>query len=122
MYGTPTYKSWSEMKYRCGNQKRKDYYDVSYCARWGDFRLFFKDMGVRPLGRTLDRINPYGNYSPENCRWATSLEQGRNKKKTLHLRGKTLGEWSLILGVKRSTLAQRYYVYGWSVDKTLSTI
>lgn len=122
MYGTPTYKSWSEMKYRCGNPKRKDYEDISYCERWEDFRLFFKDMGVRPLGKTLDRINPYGNYSPENCRWATPLEQGRNKKKSLLLRGKTLSEWSLIIGVKRSTLAQRYYVYSWSVDKVLSTI
>jgi hypothetical protein len=119
MYGTPTYKSWSGMKYRCGNPKRKDYKDISYCARWNDFRLFFKDMGVRPLGRTLDRINVFGNYCKENCRWATRKEQGRNKRKNLLLKGKTLGEWSEILGIKRSTLAQRCYVYGWSVDKVL---
>jgi hypothetical protein len=121
MYGTPTYKSWSEMKYRCGNPKRKNYEDTSYCARWEDFRLFFKDMGVRPLGKTLDRINTYGNYCKENCRWATSKEQCRNKKNNLLLNGRTLSEWSEILEIKRSTLAQRYYVYGWSVDKTLST-
>lgn len=120
MYGTPTYKSWSEMKYRCGNPKRKLYKNISFVKEWDDFRIFFKDMGIRLQGTTLDRINGRLGYSKENCRWATYKEQAVNRKSTMLVGGKTLTEWSKILGIKRSTLAQRYYVYGWSVNKTLS--
>jgi len=120
MYGTPTYKSWSEMKYRCGNEKRKNYVNIKFTKEWEDFRNFFKDMEIRPSGKTLDRIDSNGNYCKENCRWATSKEQNRNKRNNLLIKGKTLSEWSEILGIKRSTLAQRYYVYGWSVNDTLS--
>ena len=76
-YGTPTYKSWSEMKYRC-NKNVKRYKNVSYCDRWNIFINFLEDMGERPEGTSLDRINVNGNYEPSNCRWATNEQQQNN--------------------------------------------
>lgn len=55
---------------------------VEICERWNRFENFLADMGERPEGKTLDRINPFGGYTPENCRWATPKEQAANKRKT----------------------------------------
>jgi len=121
-YGSPTYKSWSEMKYRCNTVGNKYWHDkgIMVCDYWNSFENFLLDMGKRPKGKTIDRIDNKGNYCLENCRWATSKQQSRNRSNNLLLKGKTLSEWSEILGIKRSTLAQRYYVYGWSVNRVLS--
>ena len=120
-FGTPTYKSWSELKYRCNNPSL--YFDrgIIYCKKWEKFEGFLEDMGKRPINKSIDRIDNNGNYCLENCRWATDKEQCRNKRNNRIIKGKTLSEWSEVLGIKRSTLAQRYYVYNWSVDKILST-
>ena len=126
-FGTPTYKSWSEMKYRCKKVGKKYWHGrgIRVCGEWKKFENFLKDMGERPAGKTLDRIDNSMGYYRENCRWATNKQQ-QNNKRTVHLfrykgKRKTLIEWSKIVGVKRSTLAQRYYGYGWSVARTLST-
>lgn len=123
-FGTPTYKSWAEMKYRCMNPKRPLYKNISYCDGWKSFQNFLKDMGVRPDRTSLDRINNKGNYSKENCRWATSKQQSRNTRRNriIEFNGKQLAlvEWAEHLGIKRSTLAQRYYVYKWSLDRVLN--
>ena len=115
MYGTPTYKSWSEMKHRCGNPSRRDYVKVSYCKRWEKFENFFKDMGVRPEGTTLDRIDYSGDYKPSNCRWATPEEQANNTKRnvfyTYNGETKTMAQFAKQYGVSRSNLANKVYLF-----------
>ena len=125
MYGTPTYKSWSEMKSRCGNPKRKDYVNVTYCEEWEDFQNFFKDMGERPHDTTLDRVDVHKGYCKENCRWADRHTQATNKTNSryLTLNGETkhISEWEKTTGIKRRTISARILNYGWSVEKALTT-
>lgn len=79
------YKSWRTMRRRCHDPKRADYYlyggrGITICKRWDEFANFYDDMGARPANRTLDRIDSNWNYTPSNCRWATSAEQLRNRR------------------------------------------
>jgi hypothetical protein len=84
--GNSTYVTWKSMKQRCINttdkKKKKNYFDkgITICERWANsFENFLADMGERPDGKTLDRIDGKGNYEPSNCRWADWLEQNTNK-------------------------------------------
>lgn len=75
---------------RCTNTKQQSYAKygakgVKVCERWSVFENFLADMGERPEGMTLDRINPFGNYEPGNCRWASVAEQATNKRADLAL-------------------------------------
>lgn len=86
MYNTPTYHTWEGMKQRCLNPKATRYPDygangIIVCDKWLSFEGFLEDMGVRPKDMTLDRINPHGDYTKENCRWATRKEQQNNQKR-----------------------------------------
>lgn len=86
LHNTRTYHSWEQMKQRCLNPKATRYptygaVGVTVCSRWMNFENFLVDMGERPEGHTLDRINPYGNYEPLNCRWATYKEQVHNRRR-----------------------------------------
>lgn len=82
------YHTWAGMIQRCHNVNNAGYYKygakgVTVCGRWRkNFKYFLEDMGDRPDGTTLDRINPYGNYEPGNCRWADAITQANNKRKT----------------------------------------
>lgn len=83
---SPTYRSWRSMWTRCTNSKQKSYKywgarGITICDRWQSFETFLADMGERPVGATLDRIDPNGNYEPSNCRWATFSVQTRNRPK-----------------------------------------
>lgn len=88
---TRTYHSWRSMRVRCNDATSHNYRHyggrgIVVCDRWNSFANFFADMGERPAGRTLDRINVNGNYEPGNCRWATASEQRRNRRDTQPIR------------------------------------
>lgn len=111
------YSSYNAMLYRCFNQSADNYAyyggnNVTVCHRWlGDhgFKNFLEDMGPRPLGTTLDRYpNFNGNYEPNNCRWATDIEQNRNRSNNVVIthRGLILlmVDWASALGIERRKL------------------
>jgi hypothetical protein len=83
---TPTYTTWVQMRNRCNNPKNDAYAayggaGIRVCERWNSsYANFLADMGERPAGKTIDRINSSGNYEPGNCRWATPAEQTRNRR------------------------------------------
>jgi len=84
--GTKEYNSWNNMKIRCYNPSHKQYKDyggrgIRVCNEWlNSFEQFYKDMGPRPIGTTLDRINNNKGYEPSNCRWSTPKEQSKNRR------------------------------------------
>lgn len=129
-YKTATYRSWRSMINRCENPKHEQYVrygarGISICVRWhNSFKLFLEDMGERPPNTTIDRINNSGNYTPDNCRWATSQIQMRNMRRNKYLtfNGETLclTEWAERLGGKDNSLSSRLE-RGWSVERALST-
>lgn len=116
MTGTPAYVSWAAMKTRCNNKNHKDsnrYTNrgISYCDAWETFEGFYADMGDRPEGMTLDRIDVDGDYTPENCRWATQKEQQQNKSTNVWIEydGKrmVLSDWASHLDMPVETLRHR---------------
>ena len=117
MSKTRIYGVWSAMMRRCYNPNVKGFSDyggrgIGVAERWRTFEPFFADMGIPDPGMTLERNDTNGDYSPENCIWATRKIQARNKRNNivLTLDGRTmkLFEWAETLGIARSTLYQRY--------------
>lgn len=118
---SPTYNTWIALRRRCTVESRDHFEDygqrgVDYDPRWDDFCLFLEDMGVRPEGTTLDRIDVDGDYTKDNCRWATPSEQANNRTSSLLL---TIGpfqlsasEWSELVGTPRSSIYPRI-ARGW---------
>ena len=114
----PTYATWCDMRQRCYNPSCPGYAQygargISICDRWrNDYDAFVTDMGFRPVGMSIERIDNNGNYEPSNCRWATSFEQSRNTRRTIKLthqgQTKLMVDWATELGIHHHTVWERY--------------
>lgn len=127
--GSSEHTAWVSMVQRCSNPSAVGYENyggrgIQVCERWLKFENFYADMGPRPDGLSLDRIDNNKGYEPGNCRWATKVEQANNKRSNrllTHLgKTQTVAEWSRELGLRSGTIRQRIDVYGWSVSSALS--
>lgn len=123
LYQGREYHSWNSMKNRCNNKNLKEYKNyggrgIKYDSSWELFENFYKDMGERPKGTTLDRIDVDKDYCKENCRWATKEEQQRNQR--THKR-KNVGiiyddkhnscKWQVGISYKNKRYASRFKTY-----------
>lgn len=130
MSHTREYNIWCLMRRRVnGNGNEKDlarYKDrgITCCVRWGSFESFYEDMGPCPPGHSIDRKNNDLGYSPDNCRWATSKTQARNRVTSLVVNAfgesLTLAEWADRTTIPYPSLWARIFVLHWSPEKALS--
>jgi hypothetical protein len=97
---------------------------VTVCERWHSVEDFYTDMGERPEGMTLDRIDPFGNYEPGNCRWADVSTQAKNtrcQRRIVH-NGLDLHveEWEKRTGINHEVIWLRIHKHGWDVERALT--
>lgn len=127
---TSEYTIWNLMKTRCLRPSDKSFAryggrGIKVCDRWSEsFEAFFKDMGDRPSpDHQIDRIDNDGDYCPENCRWATRIEQARNKSNNVVLEHngikKCFAEWAETLGIRPEIIKDRLKL-GWTVYEALT--
>jgi len=129
----PLYKTWCNMRNRCYNEKDSSYKNygargIKVCDQWlgkEGFASFVKSMGCKPSGNvSLDRIDNNLGYSPENCRWATKIEQNNNRRDNVKIEFKGINEtatfWSKKTGLPRKNILQRKRL-GWPAEKIFST-
>lgn len=108
-----TYNTWCNMRARCHQPGSSGYEHygargIKVCERWyNDYDAFVEDMGFRPHGKSIERINNDGNYEPGNCRWATTREQSRNTRRTRKIAGRLAADVADELQIPRSTLYGR---------------
>lgn len=124
------YKTWQSLLGRCKNPTNPKYpryggRGITVCDRWLTYENFLIDMGRKPSPKhTIERKDNNGNYSPENCVWATAVVQARNKSnnRLITYQGVTrcLAEWAELLGIRYATLWARLN-YGWPIDKAFAT-
>lgn len=130
MARTKVYIAWQSMLQRCENQKHRSYAlyggrGIKVVAEWHEFTQFYKDMGEPPSKRhSIDRIDCDGDYSKQNCRWATQKEQVGNQRRNIKITylGKTMTatQWAEELAISRKTIYSRLD-NGWSPEAALST-
>jgi len=105
------------MRSRCYRKKDKCFHlyggrGITVCDRWlNDYDAFFEDMGQKPTGLSLDRIDSNGNYEPGNCRWVNMRIQQQNRRNNINLNlnqeSHTISEWARIKGLHRTTISNR---------------
>ena len=123
------YQTWCWMKARCYNKKCRSYQDyggrgIKVCQRWLEaFDNFFADMGPKPKKSTIERIDNQGDYTPENCRWASYKEQVRNRRNSKRIefssQTKLLVEWTEELGLNYKKTHRRLRD-GWTVEEAFA--
>lgn len=125
---TPTYNTWLRIISRCTKPSHHNYKyyggrGITVCERWLKFENFYADMGERPKGKTVERVDNNKGYSPDNCRWATMKEQSNNRRsnKPITFNGETLtrSQWAERLGIHVSTMYLRCR-RGLSIERILS--
>jgi hypothetical protein len=127
----PTYTTWASMKGRCLNPNDGSYpryggRGITVCDRWRDsFEAFLADMGERPTHHhSLERIDNDGPYAPGNCRWATKVEQARNRRSshlvTFNGETKTMAEWADATGLSQHLVERRLNAQSWTPERTFS--
>ena len=110
---TREFQTWVRIKHRCNNSKSKDFSNygvrgITVCDRWmNSFENFVIDMGIRPEGMSIERIDNDKGYSKENCCWATTKDQNRNKRNVVFFDGKCQSEWAAELGISVQAVAYR---------------
>ena len=125
-----THHTWTNMIARCTNPRRPDYLyyggrGITVCARWREsFSAFLNDMGEKPTGTSLDRIDNARGYEPDNCRWATKYQQMQNTRGTrlITFNGEKMGlsAWARKLGIHVASIQGRLK-RGWPIERALST-
>jgi hypothetical protein len=127
----PLYTGYLDMFARCNNPNNDQYKDyggrgIRVCERWNNFQTFVADVGKRPRGKTLDRIDNDGHYEPGNCKWSTKKEQSRNSRRNVLLtfegRTQIAIDWASELGINISTLYKRLNASGWDAATALGTL
>ncbi len=122
------YRTWGGMLARCRNPRNPSFENyggrgVTVCERWLTYENFLADIGRRPEGRSLDRIDVNGNYEPNNCRWATLGEQAINRtdNRFIELDGErlTLAEWERRTGISGALISYRLR-HKWTVRAALT--
>lgn len=125
----PEYPIWKSLKARCRNTNLPNYKDyggrgITVCDSWANsFEEFYKDMGSRPDGHSIDRIDNNKGYSPGNCRWASAYQQAHNKRNTIYIqhgsKTKSLAALAYELGISRTRLYFRVVICGWPIEEAL---
>lgn len=125
---SPTYLVWTDMKRRCQKTTHPAFKwygarGITVCDRWLDFQCFLSDMGDKPKGLTLDRIDNAKGYEPSNCKWSTRLEQSNNQSRNhlITVNGLTLNvaQWSRHTGIPTTRIHQRLAL-GWTETEAVT--
>jgi hypothetical protein len=125
---TRTWKTWQAMHGRCSHPSVNGYEryggrGIKVCERWKLFENFFEDMGERPAGASLDRIDVNGDYEPGNCRWSSRIEQARNRRDSIKFTWngvtKHINQWAEETSLSIDTIAQRIKA-GWPQEEILT--
>jgi len=126
--GTSTYKIWGGMVNRCHNPKNASFkwygaLGISVCKAWRDsYVRFFSDMGVRPVKAQIDRIDVRGDYELSNCRWVSNRENANNKRNSIRVGGRTVGELAEEYGVSRYTIYTWINKYNYSSSAVIAKL
>lgn len=129
---TRLFREWANMRNRCQNSNNRSYEryggrGITVCDEWNNFITFRDwayDNGYQD-NLSIDRIDVNGNYEPDNCRWATTLEQANNKRSSFMItyfdETHSLSDWCRILNLPYSVIYSRIHIYNWDFETAIST-